>query len=86
MLACGLDVAEFVFFAADVAGQSTDVVSTRRGILALRNFEPGETLMSVPFDGIFSIEQLHRSQIRHLVPIFRERGMNDIQIMTITLM
>jgi hypothetical protein len=54
--------------------------------MALRNFEPGDTLMSMPLDCAFSVEQMHRSRINHLVPVFRELGMNDMAILIITLM
>ena len=82
----GLDIAEFAFFAADASGQLGGEIATRRGILALRKFEPGSTLMSLSFDAVFSIDQMHRSQIAHLLPYFRERGMDDMLIMTIALL
>jgi len=48
----GLDVADFAFFVADASGQLGGEIATRRGILALRKFEPGKTLMSVSFDAV----------------------------------
>jgi hypothetical protein len=84
--ACGLDIGEFSFFVSDVAGRLTDDKATRRGIIALRTFKPGETLMSVSFDNMFSIDQIHHSKISHLVPVFREIGMNDMAILIVTLM
>ncbi len=84
--ACGLDVGEFSFFVSDVDGRLTDVKATRRGILALRKFNAGETLMSTTLDSMFSIDQIHRSKMSSFVSIFREIGMNDITIMIVTLM
>jgi hypothetical protein len=82
----GLDVADFAFFVADARGQLGGEIATRRGILALRKFEPGKTLMSVSFDAVFSIDQMQRSQIAHFLPYFRERGMDDMLIITIALL
>ena len=84
--ACGLDVGEFSFFIADVSGRLTDAKATRRGILALRSFYAGDTLMQTTLDSMFSIDQIHRSQISHLMPVFRELGMNDMSILIVTLM
>jgi hypothetical protein len=81
-----LDIGEFSFFVADVSGRLTDIKATRRGILALRNFGPGEVLMSAPLDSMFSIDQIHRSQISHLLPVFRDLGMSDMSILIVTLM
>ena len=83
---CGLDIGEFSFFVSDVSGRLTDIKATRRGVLALRNFEHGEKMMSVSFDSMFSIEQIHHSKISHLVPVFEEIGMNDMAILIVTLM
>ena len=84
--ACGLDVGEFSFFVSDVAGRLTETKASRRGIIALRSFDPGETLMSTTLDSMFSIDQIHRSKMSSFVPIFREIGMNDMNILIVTLM
>ena len=84
--ACGLDIGEFSFFAADVDGMLTDARATRRGIIALRHFAPGDTVMSISLDSAFSIDQMHRSKINHLVPVFRGLGMDDMAILIVTLM
>ena len=83
---CGLDISEFSFFISDVAGRLTDTKASRRGIMSLRNFQPGETIMSTSFDSMFSMSQIHRSKISSLVPAFRELGMNDMAILIVTLM
>jgi hypothetical protein len=83
---CGLDTAEFAFFVADVAGRATGAHSTRRGIIALRKFEPGETLLSVPFDSLFSADSLQRSRISHLLPVLRHLGMDDMAVLVVALM
>jgi hypothetical protein len=82
----GLDIGEFSFFVSDVAGRLTETKATRRGILALRSFKPGETLMSTSLDSMFSMDQIHRSKMSTFVPIFREIGMNDMAILIVTLM
>jgi hypothetical protein len=64
----------------------TDARATRRGIIALRRFEPGDTVMSISLDSAFSLDQLHRSKISHLIPVFRDLGMGDMAILIITLM
>jgi hypothetical protein len=86
MFACGLDVGEFSFFIADVSGRLTDVKATRRGIIALRTFNPGDILMETSLDSMYSMDQIHRSQIAYLVPVFRELGMNDMSILIVVLM
>ena len=86
LFACGLDSADFAFFAADAAGQLTSAHSTRRGVIALRKFEPGETLMSVSLDRVFSVDSIRQSRLGHVLPTMRRLGMSDMAVLVVALM
>ena len=42
--------------------------------------------MSTTLDSMFSIDQIHRSKMSSFLPIFREIGMVDMNILIVTLM